>query len=87
MCLTWFSWLGPGVGIRQRTGCAFILVTTVSSGFESLAAMVAHEYTVSRLLQVTLCVSHQHSAQATMEDSERIFTELIHSIERRCCEV
>ncbi|KAJ8377011.1 hypothetical protein SKAU_G00075910, partial [Synaphobranchus kaupii] len=31
--------------------------------------------------------SLKHSAQAAVEDSERIFTELIHSIERRCSEV
>ncbi|XP_036800116.1 tripartite motif-containing protein 16-like [Oncorhynchus mykiss] len=31
--------------------------------------------------------SLKHSAQAAVEDSDRIFTELIHSIERRCSEV
>ncbi|KAJ8376954.1 hypothetical protein SKAU_G00075340, partial [Synaphobranchus kaupii] len=31
--------------------------------------------------------SLKHSAQAAVEDSERIFTELIRSIERRCSEV
>ncbi|ROL49838.1 Tripartite motif-containing protein 16 [Anabarilius grahami] len=31
--------------------------------------------------------SHKRSAQAAVEDSERIFTELIHSIERSRCEV
>ncbi|KAJ8397485.1 hypothetical protein AAFF_G00437610 [Aldrovandia affinis] len=31
--------------------------------------------------------SHMLSAQAAVEDSERIFTEIIHSIEKRCSEV
>ncbi|KAM9417742.1 tripartite motif-containing protein 16-like isoform 1-T1 [Salvelinus alpinus] len=31
--------------------------------------------------------SLKHTAQAAVEDSDRIFTELIHSIERRCSEV
>jgi TolA-binding protein len=35
----------------------------------------------------SLFVSEQHSAQAAVEDSDRIFTELIHSIERRRSEL
>lgn len=35
----------------------------------------------------SVCVSVQHSALAAVEDSERIFIELMHSIERRRSDV
>ncbi|CAB1349769.1 unnamed protein product, partial [Coregonus sp. 'balchen'] len=40
-----------------------------------------------QVISMALCPQHQCSAQAAVEDSERIFTELIHSVDRRRSEV
>ncbi|KAJ8377048.1 hypothetical protein SKAU_G00076280 [Synaphobranchus kaupii] len=62
-------------------------VSVICAHWMNTEAMIQSHLQQNGLRNGSSWVRHRRSAQAAVEDSEKIFTELIRSIERRCSEV